>query len=95
MVSIRMKRGILGSISTMLVRSWLVLLHVKVICNTFWLAIGWRPNQYLRNQERQDEPTWRPRGYKIKQRWHPGLKLEVISNAFLMIIDMLKKRPRD
>ena len=30
---------------------------------------------HLGDQERQDEPRWRPRGGKIEPRWHPGLEI--------------------
>ena len=54
-------------------------------------------DRHLGDQERQDEPRWRPRGCKIEPRWHPGLRIRsfesnfgIILVAFLVISCMLK-----
>ena len=42
---------------------------------------------HLGDQERQDEPRWRPRGCQIEPRWHPGLEIQSFYVDFGIILD--------
>ena len=68
-VELRRSWGSLGSLGSHFGRCWLEVglsWLMLVICCALQAARS-------RDQECQDEPRWRPRGYQIDLRWHPGI----------------------
>ena len=71
---------------TMLARSWPDLAHVGAMLRHFWQQDGCQYG-HLGDQERQDEPRWRPRGCQMELRWHLGLEIRSFYVDFGIILD--------